>query len=233
MATITYTKQYEFCDDIKTHILSFLKARKMKTFIPSPELLQKLKNWRFSFNPDYSYKTPLYHIRMEMPYRQLEYEVSSMGGLANYNKGRNYLGTPYERAEVVYIEAIASIGVYKSGLQPHLDNIRRTAKIFKYRRDECEKYIKYKQRKCCSRCNKTMTRAKYHMTDHKNTNCKLKPKKPSTKTYSVAETYNRELIECVKCYEQFQRKSMASHYEKCVLKPDKYVMGRPPTHTLW
>ena len=233
MATITYTKQYEFCDDIKAHILSFLKPKKMKTFIPSPELLQKLKNWRWRFNYTNTFKSPLYHIRMEMPYRQLEYEVSNMGGLANYNKGRNYLGTPFAGAETVYIDAIASIGVHKSGLQPHLEDIRRGAHLYECRQQPYKDYIKYSKRFRCGDCKKTMTVAKAILTEHK-WKCKRTPDvvKPSTKTYSVAEAHKRELIECVKCYEKFQRKGMSSHYNKCVLN-DKYVMGKPPTHTLW
>ena len=180
----------------------------------------------------FDYTTPLYHIRMNMPYRQLEYEVSEMGAIARKKYQRDYVNTYYAGARWVYDEAMDTICGRMGGLQNHLAQIERGAYMFQYRRDECVKYIKYNQRKCCSLCNKTMTKAKYHLTDHKNTKCKLKPKKPSTKTYSVAETYNRELIECVKCYEQFQRKGMASHYEKCVLN-DKYQMGRPPTHTLW
>ena len=233
MATITYTKHYEFCDDIKAHILSFLGARKMKSFRPSIQLLQKMLEWKRSGRAfRFDYTMPLYYIRMNMPYRQLEYEVSEMGTKTRKKYQRDYMNTHYAGARWIYDEAMDTICGRMGGLKNHLAKIRMVANEFEWRRQEHEAYIKYNQRMCCSICNKTMTKAKHHLTSHNSKCWGQKPKKPSTKTYSVAETYNRELIECVKCYEQFQRKGMASHYEKCVLN-DKYQMGTPKTHTLW
>jgi hypothetical protein len=242
MATITYTKQYEFCDDIKAHILSYLKPRKMKSFTPSIQLLQKMLEWKRSTSALYNnprrfhYTSPLYHIRMNMPYRQLEYEVSEMGANARKKHERDYVNTLYAGARWIYDDAMDTICGRMGGLKNHLASIRMRANEFAYRRDECEKYIKFSKRVCCRQCKKTMTYAKYVRTDHSDGKCKrthdvVKP----TKTYSVAETYKRELIECVKCYEKFQRKSMPSHIENCEWKNKRFNLGigTPKTHTLW
>ena len=233
MATITYTKHYEFCDDIKAHILSYLGPKKMKPFTPSIQLLQKLSEWGRSYIKNYDYMTPLYHIRMNMPYRQLEYEVSEMGANARRKNGRNYSRTLYLNGEIIYYQALDKISV-RAGLKDHLECIKHRAELFAVRRQEHENYIKYSRRVSCSHCKKIMTRGKFHLSNHA-VKCKRKPDevKPSTKTYSVAEAHKRELIECVKCYEKFQRRGMESHMVNCESKNKKYIMGKPKTHTLW
>ena len=77
MATITTisVKQYEFCDEIKQHILSYITGPKMEPFD-----LMKNQSFVYSFwsrNP--TLKTLIYRFRLRMSRRQLMYELSAKG----------------------------------------------------------------------------------------------------------------------------------------------------------
>ena len=81
MASITTitTKQYEFCDDVKKHILSFLAPKKMSLVNLYDDKIQALlmKCQR----PDrlFSRKARIYHLRMLVSKEQIDYERSDVG----------------------------------------------------------------------------------------------------------------------------------------------------------
>jgi hypothetical protein len=76
MATITTIKQYEFCDEIKQHILSYLGAKKMKlTDLTLNRKIQILsKSIPAEIKPKHIYK-----LRMLISKEQYNYERSKIG----------------------------------------------------------------------------------------------------------------------------------------------------------
>ena len=95
MATITTItiKQYEFCDEIKQHILSYITRK--------PFDLEK--NWKFVYSfrtRQPTLKTLIYRFRLRMSRRQLLYELSD-AGLKRQLKVAQAINLPIIRREVI------------------------------------------------------------------------------------------------------------------------------------
>ena len=85
MATITTVtpkpfKQYEFCDGIKAHILSYLGAKKMKYTDVAASKWQD-KNYK-------TIKSQIYYMRMAVSHEQLLWELTAAGQAASLREVR-------------------------------------------------------------------------------------------------------------------------------------------------